>query len=127
MAYVTASVSSRADLLTFIQNACTANGWTLSGSIIHKGNVHIRILDDGTRLNIRAGTGKDGSNNLTGACANDSRLADYLNPGAVAYPLIAKAHINTNPDEVYIVINYSVSYYQFAAWGQSDVPGLTGT
>lgn len=36
-------------------------------------------------------------------------------------------HVNTGPDEVYVAVNYATTYYQFLMWGQSDVPGLTGT
>lgn len=127
MAYDTASVSDIADLLTFIRSACTANGWTLSGNVLHKGGVYVEIVADGTvGLRIMGGTGIDGSNLLTGA----GTVYAYLGTIAVqalTYPLIAEAHINASPDEVFIVINYATNYYSMMAWGASDVPGLTGT
>ncbi len=127
MAYSTSSVSNIADLLTFIRNACTANGWTLAGNVLYRGNCYVEIIADGSiGLRIRGGTGIDGSNNLTGACPQYAWIGTIAGV-PLAYPLTAEAHINTAPDEVYIVINYSTSYYSLLAWGMSDAPGLTGS
>jgi hypothetical protein len=83
-------------------------------------------LDGSVGVAIQGGTGKDGSNNLTGA----GPLPAYLGTVAgipLVYPLTCEIHVNTSPDEVYVVLNYSISYYSMMAWGISDVPGLTGT
>jgi hypothetical protein len=127
MAYAIASVSSLADLLTFIRNSCTANGWTLSGNVLHKGTCYVEIVADGVvGLRINGGTGKDGSNLLTGGGPQYAYLGTVA-AVPLAFPLSVEAHINASPDEVYIVLNYSTSYYSIMAWGLSDVPGLTGT
>ena len=127
MAYVTAVVSDLAGLLAFIRNACTANGWTLSADVLWKGNTYVEIKADGViGISIKGGTGKDGSNLLTGGGPN------YAYLGAVAaqaftFPMTVEAHINATPDEVYVVCNFSTSYYESLAFGISDVPGLTGS
>jgi len=127
MAYDTSSVADWAALLTFIRNTCTANGWTLSGNVLHKGNCYVEIVADGTvGLRIRGGTGKDGSNILTGAGPAYAYLGEIA-AVPVAFPATAEVHVNASPDEVYVVINYSTNFYQMMAWGLSDVPGLTGT
>jgi hypothetical protein len=127
MAYATSSCASITALVTFIRNTATANGWTLSGQVLHKGACYVRVWDvDGTNVGIQGGTGIDGSNNLTGACATAAYLGTIAGI-AIAYPLTAEMHINTSPDEVFVVINYATSYYSLMAWGLSDVPGLTGT
>jgi hypothetical protein len=127
MAYATSSCASLSALVTFIQNTATANGWTLSGQILHKGTCYVRVWDvDGTNLGIQGGTGKDGSNNLTGACVYTAYLGTIATI-ALTYPLTAEMHINTSPDEVFVVVNYQTSYYSLMAWGLSDVPGIAGT
>ena len=125
MAYATGSVADLAALLTLIQNTCTANGWTLSGDVLHKGTCYARVRNDGSGIRIRGGTGVDGSNNLTGAGPQEPGIQHMIVP--LAWPMLAEVHVLTDPDEVYVVVNYSTSYYQMIAWGQSNVPGLTGT
>lgn len=127
MAYVTASVANIADLLTFVRSACTANGWTLSGNVLHKGNAYVEIVADGVvGLRIIGGTGKDGGNLLTGSGPGYAYLGTIAGQ-SITYPLVAEAHVNAAPDEVYVVINYATTYYSLMAWGLSDAPGLTGT
>jgi len=127
MAYATSSIADLASLLTFIRDTCTLNGWTLSGNVLHKGDTYVEVMLDGSvGVRILGGNGKDGSNLLT------TPGPQYAYFGTIAgipltYPMTCDIHINTAPDEVFVVINYSTSYYSLMAWGKSDVPGLTGT
>lgn len=127
MAYGISSAASFADLVTFIRNTCTANGWTLSGNVLHKGNVYVEVIDDaGAAVRIQGGTGIDGSNNLTGGPGEYAYMRSITGV-TIAFPLTVEVHINTNPDEVYVVINFATTFYEIMAWGQSDAVGLTGT
>lgn len=128
MAYVTGSVSSLADLLTAIRTACTTNGWTLNGNVLSKGgSAHTRIQVSSGHLQILGGTGVDGSNNLTGAAASPCHIiSSFPSPLTLTYPLTYHIHINTAPDEVYVVINYSTAYFQWLAFGKSAI-SLPGT
>lgn len=126
MAYSSGSCANLAAIVTFIQTECTANGWTLAGNVLYKGSTYVEITSDATGVKIKGGTGKDGSNNLTGAGPYYAYLRTIASQ-ALAYPLNIEAHINTSPDEVFIVINFSTSFYEMLAWGISDVPGITGT
>ena len=126
MAHVTGSVNTVGDLLTAIQNACTANGWTLSGEVLHKGTAFIRVWVNSADINFQGGTGIDGSNLLTGAGPTHVRFK-LIGSNAIAYPVTYEVHLNTSPDEVYVVINYSTDRYQIACWGLSDIPDLPGT
>ena len=126
MAYVTGTSANLAALLTDIRTACTDNGWTLSGDILHKGDAYVRTTTSGTALLLRGGTGKDGSNNLTGLAPRDCKF-DGVTAQAITYPVTYHVFIFTSPDEVYIVINYESDFYQVAGFGLSDVSGLTGT
>lgn len=125
--YTSSGINSITDLRDFIRTSCVASGWTLSGNVLHKGSTYVDIVDDGTiGLRIKGGNGIDGSNLLTDA----GPYYCYLGTIAgipLAYPMTVDIHVNTSPDEVYVVCNFSSSYYLLMAWGRSDVPGLTGT
>jgi hypothetical protein len=125
MAYVTGSANSLADLLSAVRSACTANGWTLSGEVLHRGSSYFRLWQLTTEFWIQGGTGIDGSNNLTGASPKASRMSTV--GAAITFPLTYDIHIYDSPDEVYVVINYSTDWYQWVMFGRSDVPGLPGT
>lgn len=127
MAYVTGTAANLSELVTLIRNACVANGWTLAGGVLYKGNTYVEIVLDGTvGVRIKGGTGIDGSDNLTGGCPEAAFLGT-IGGIALAYPMNVEVHINTNPDEVFVIANYTVDYYSMMAWGISDVPGLTGS
>lgn len=128
MAYVSGTASSLGDLLTAIRNACTANGWTLSGNVLHKGTCYVEVMISGLFITVRGGTGIDGGNALTGA--TDQGTAQLGIVGAAisfAFPMTYFAHIFPSPDEVYFIVNYNVNYYQTIAFGQSEMTGLTGS
>ena len=56
MAYVSGTANDLAALRTAIINACTANGWTLSGSVLSKGSLYLSIAVNGNFLDIQGGT-----------------------------------------------------------------------
>ncbi len=74
-------------------------------------------------LTFLGGTGQS-AGALTGAAAAVSRIGT-LAGRAIAFPVKYEIFAFTN--EVYLVINYNVSYYQWAAFGKSTVQGLPGT
>lgn len=147
MAYVTGVANSLAELLTALRNACTANGWTLSGNVLHKGTcyaevIHVPVSGSFTDLGflqVCAGTGIDGSNLLTGrATANyfGTGIMGPLGNGASVnttpadwdWPVSYHVHVLTAPDEVYMMVNYGgFQYWQQIAFGQSPAPGCPGT
>ena len=65
MAYITGSAASFADLQTAIQNACTANGWTLSSGILSKNGCFFQLVagtsDGYAQLQLFGGTSQTGS------------------------------------------------------------------
>jgi len=128
VAHAIGSVNSLADLLTQIRSACTSNGWTLSGDVLHKGGIYIRTREVSGNLEFVGGTGIDGDNLLTGAGPSVKRIGQlYSAAQALTFPMTYEVHINTDPDEVYVVVSFSVDFYLWAAWGRSDVAGLPGT
>lgn len=141
MAYVTGTANNFSQLLAAVQSACTANGWTLSGNVLHKGTCYIEVItvaQDYPCLRVQGGTGVDGSNNLTGRSGVQAAqiglvaLQDLTTgriPADVAFtfPMTYQVHVHSSPDEVYLVVNYATVYYQILAFGQSNHPGLSGT
>lgn len=122
MAYVIGAANSLADLRTAIINACAANGWTSAGDVVYKGGCYARLQVVSGSLQVLGGTGIDGGNNLTGAGPFVCRIADFSSPAQLTFPLTYFIHVNTDPDEVYVVVNYSTTYYQHLSFGKSAVP-----
>lgn len=125
MAYVTGTASTLTDLLTAVRNACTANGWVLAGNVLSKGTCYVELKTNSAWLEVRGGTGKDGNNNLTGVTS--MWPGQLCVSSVVAYPLTYFIHLFADPDEVYVVVNYAVSFYETLAFGRSAFPGLVGS
>lgn len=126
MAYVTGTAADLAGLRTGIINACTANGWTLSGTILSKSGVYVTLTVNGNFIDLHSGTGESGGA-LTGTPgANRNARIGTLTSGMAPFvwPVTYEVFIGTSPDEVYAVITYSGVYYQWLAWGKSSVATL---
>ena len=128
MSYVTGSANDMNALLTALRNACTSNGWSLAGNVLSKGAVFAQTLVTSGFLTLLGGTGIDGSNNLTGAAPNVARIGRVSTVLAdIAWPVNYEIFVHSSPDEVYLVINYSVDCYQWMAFGASSIPDLPGS
>ncbi|HET7301263.1 MAG TPA: hypothetical protein VFJ01_11505 [Oleiagrimonas sp.] len=131
MAYVTGTANSITDLLSAIQAACTGNGWTLSGDVLHKGTCYAEVKINGTFIEVQGGTGVDGSDNLTGRSdVTAGRMCSdiYFDTTVpFAFPVTYDVFIGASPDEVYVHINHAVDCHQQIGWGQSSMSGLNGS
>lgn len=137
MPYVTGSASSMSDLLSALQDACTDNGWTLSGNVLHKGGCYAvltvsSVMVASGHLSVRAGNGIDGSNNLTDPAPEAGYIGTLRasNNGAWAtltYPIEYHVHVLADPDEVWLWIRYDSEYWQWLCFGKSPAPGNAGT
>lgn len=125
MAYATGSAATLAELRTAIFGACTANGWTNDGDVIYRGGCYARLQVVTGSLHILGGNGVAGGD-VTFGGPYTARIGDLSSPAELAYPLTYHIFINTNPDEVYVVIKYSSIYFQWLAWGKSNI-ALPGT
>lgn len=125
MSYTTGAANSVTDLLTALQSACGAAGWALNGSVLSKGTCYMRVQASGGYLTVLGGRGIDGSNALTDAAtALACRIGDAVKGEAITWPVTYFIHIGTAPDEVYMLIRYNVSKYQWIAFGQSPLGTL---
>lgn len=138
MAYVTGTANSLTDLLTALQAACTGNGWTLSGNVLHKGTCYAEVKLGSTAtkpthadgaLIVRGGNGIDGANALTDPSPGAPRLGPVNMDLFVdwSWPVTYHVHVLTEPDEVYLLVNYELEYWQNLCFGQSPAPGNVGS
>lgn len=136
MAYYTDAVSGFDDLRTALVAACVAEGWSWDGAILSKGAAYVRPYvsttentTEGPGLIIEGGTGVS-SGSLTGASTARPRLG---RPGAapqfapLTWPARYYILIHENPDEVFLILNFSIDYFYWLAFGVSDQPGIDGT
>ena len=131
MAYVSGTATSLAGLLSSIQSACTSNGWTLSGSVLHKGTCYAEISISGSVIQLISGTGIDGSNNLTGKSTSPTAYMCgplyFASTVEFTWPVAYDVFIGTNPDEVYVHVMFATNCHEQIGWGLSAMPGLLGS
>lgn len=123
MAYYSGSANDLATLRAAILSACTDHGWSLSGNILSKGTQFLQILVESGYLTFLAGTGAS-AGAITGAAPNKVKIGN-MGVTLLTYPLAYELFVFDL--EVYVVVNFSVDAYQWAAWGLSTVGGLAGT
>lgn len=124
MAFATGSANSISDLLTALQNACTANGWTLTSGVLARGDCRVKAAVSGAMLTLQAGIGDDGAGNLV-TPSPVTYLRAPLTAEPLTYPCVWFAHVSTS--EVYFVVKCAVDAYIMVGFGQSPVSGLPGT
>lgn len=142
MAYVTGTANSFADLVTAIQNACTANGYTLAGTVLVKGSLYADVKawtasNAGrtyTGISLAAGNGITGGNVLTDASPLVMMgtlpvlpIPNSGGPEVWTWPVTYSIHVLTAPDEVYVEVNYNAVYWQRLCFGQSPASGNAGS
>lgn len=125
MAYLTGTVSDIAALLTVIRNACTANGWTLSGNILHRDGCQVALTSDANGIRIQGGTGVSGTTLLGPQTAGEQRIGTSNATAPLSFPLTYHVHVLEEPNEVFVFVNYNVTRWQWLAFGRSllSLPG----
>lgn len=127
MAYVTGTENSLGAIRDAIISACGANGWNVTGAplaanrYLDRGGCFVRLRENAGSLDILGSNGIDVTNG-----PYVPRIGSLAVPGNIVAPITYHIFINTNPDEVYVILNYGSVYYQWLAWGRSTV-ALPGT
>lgn len=127
MAYYSGTANSVAELLTAIRTSAVTDGWTLAGSVLSKGTMHVEHTisqQGGVDRNIRIRGGTDASMASPSPYESIGRMLNVSHSIDLAFPCFWEFH--GHPQECYFVVRYSVDRYQWMAWGKSTVPGLTG-
>lgn len=132
MPFVSGNATSLADLLAAVQSACVANGYTLTGNVLSKGTLFAQVVISGSQLAVNAGSGQSGGV-LSGVSDVQPCKLGFTTSGTLlgingfTFPMTYYVHIGVLPDEVYLFVNLNGTQYQYLAFGQSSVTGLTGT
>lgn len=125
MSYYSGTASSLTDLRTALLTHAQADGWTLTGDVLNKAGVffqiqvtadHITIL--GCENNAVANPGPSASR--IGKIYERSGYTTRLMSFPCNYEVFGFAN------ELYLIVNYDVAFYQWMAFGKSTVPGLPG-
>lgn len=122
MAYINGSANSFADLKTALDNACIANGWVMNSGILSKNGNFIRFDNVTLELYIRCGTSQTGST-LNDPAGLGVKISTFPTT-PINFPVNYDIHIFSNPDEIYLIVNYNSSFYQMLSFGKSNVPGI---
>jgi len=135
MALYSGSANSFEDLHSALVNAATLAGWTWADGILSKGAAYVRPFVSettstvqGPGLLIEGGTGKSGASlaGASGVCPRFGRPGSNSRFADVVFPASYKIHAFTDPDEIYLVVRYSVDRFGYIAFGVSALP-LPGT
>lgn len=124
MAYSTGTSSSMADLMTALQAAAVAAGWTLADGILASGDCHIKLTAAADSIEAAVGLGKSGAS-LTTPAPSPTYMRTVLAAAPITFPVTY--HIHAGAEECYLVANWSTSYYAVLAFGQSPIAGGPGT
>lgn len=121
MAYYSGSAVDMAAVRTALVTACTGEGWSWNASteMLNKAGIFVRLQLVGGYLELLGRTAAG-----SGDAPNVVRMG-LLGSTPVTFPLSYDVFVFET--EVYMVINYSVDYYQYCGFGKSAVLGLPGT
>lgn len=129
MAYYTGSVTSINALRQALIDACVAEGWAwdAANSVLSKAAVFTRVTATTDSLLFLGRTSL-----LAGDAPNTvaiGRLCNTSGQPTFDFTWPAEYHIFVfgSPAEVYLVVRYGVDIFQWAAFGQSSVAGMSGT
>lgn len=128
MSYFTGTANTATALRTAIFAACAADGWTVESPVMSNGSqaMQIDLNTYGTSQGVRFKGGKSVSAGaLVGASPRHVSMGDRNNL-PFSWPATYHVFSFANPDEVFVVVNYNVDRFQWAAWGRS-VHSLPGT
>jgi len=128
-AFATGNANSFADLLTAVKNHMIANGWANPGGagILTKGTLVVKFAATAGTFTAHPATGVLGDNSDTTGKSGNILMMASIPRIPMSFPITYDLHVNNDPDEVYIVINYNGSMYQHLNFGKTDIPNVGGT
>lgn len=122
MGYETGQTTSYADLQTRIHTFLQANGWTLSGLVIHKGSVFARLTANSGDLRVHGGQG-EAAGDLVTPSPGYGRLLTACYGSDVVFPATYHLFVHTNPDLFLCVLNYATLNCQWLTFGELNKVG----
>lgn len=128
MSYATGTATNMADLLAQFQGACTAAGWTLAGSVLHRGDCYASLVAGTDALTLTGGNGIDGANALI-----DPSESVYFHDitygigSSDGWEWPATYFCFTFATETYLVARIQSDAYVVLGFGASPMAGVAGT
>lgn len=125
MAYYSGVANDLGALRQALIDACVGEGWVWSPSqsVLHRDQLFVKITHSSARLDFLGRTSL-----TTGDMPRPVGIAQLGHGSSIvslSWPMTFDIFIFVN--EVFLVVNYGVEYYQFAAFGGSTVVDLIGT
>lgn len=125
MAYYSGTASSLADLRTALLTHAQTDGWVLTGDVLSKAGVFFRIQVTATNITC-LGCESNAVVNPAPAVVMVGRIFERTGYTTREISFPCNYEVMGFAQELYLVINYDVSTYQWMAFGKSTVPGLPG-
>jgi hypothetical protein len=122
MPYDIGATTGYADLKSRIHTFLQDNGWTLSGTVIYKGNVFAQLTDNTAYLQLVGGQGESGGA-LTDTCPAISRIRTDAWGTDVTFPCTYHFFVHTSPDVFMCVINHNTLNVQWMTFGEVNKYG----
>lgn len=125
MAYYSSVANDMTAVRQALIDACVSEGWewNASQSVLSRDKLFVKITHSSTRLDFL------GRSSLTAGdmprTVGIRQLGGNSTVVPLTWPMTCEVYVFS--EEVFLLVNYSVSYYQFAAFGRSTVQGLIGT
>lgn len=123
MAYYSGTAASLTALRTALLTHAQADGWTLTGDVLSKAGVYFQITENATNIKC-LGCESNAVANPAPAVVQIGRLYTGTPTWSITFP--CNYEVFGFVDELFLVVNYEVSLYQWMAFGKSSVPGIPG-
>ena len=121
MAYYSGSANDMAAVRNALINACVIEGWAWNDSneVLSRDSMFLRLQVASGFLTLL------GRTSISGGDAPSVVRIGNIGTEPITFPLVYDLFVFSN--EVYLVVNYSVSRFQWCAFGLSTVLGLPGS
>lgn len=122
MAYYSGSAVDMAAVRTALVDACTSKGWSwdVGTEMLSKGAAFLRLQVAAGYLTLQARTSAS-----SGAAPGLVRIGNWNTTDVITWPVSYDVFVFEA--EVYLVIQYSIDNYQWAAFGVSTVLNMPGS
>lgn len=124
MAFVSGIANSQVQLKDALTTVCAANGWTFTGTVLHRGNVFVRLWHKETAGWANSFYGQLGKGMEVDGSALVDPIGHSVGPGGstrlqpIEYPVTYDIHVFDN--EVFMVYWDSQNRHFWIAFGQSS-------
>lgn len=126
--YYNGNFSTWQGLINSVRAALQANGWSLNGdAVLVKNGMNVRLEHQAESFFlVQCGTGSAPyPEPLPGGAPKGVKMMSWP-ASPINFPATYELHVFTDPDEVYLVINYNADKYQQVSWGRTQVSQVGG-